>query len=115
MKALNKIKERAEKATKEPWEITIGSGNCVCTAIFSGNTPICDCLPDWMLDRAEKDHRPNLNFIAAARRDISHLCEALEYLLGFLTINCEARDVVEQILSGTTEKGKDAGKVNDER
>lgn len=91
---LEAIEARANAATAGPWEVCLGSGGNLCTAIKSEGfgeedekfTPICDLLPDWILDveaKAEShrsEHRPDMNFIAHARADIPSLLSYIRTL-----------------------------------
>ena len=82
-KRLQKIEERAEATTDGRWHITLGSGNTTCTAICAetedSDSPICDCLPSWILSIEERgqsertDHRADMRFIAEAHSDIPWL------------------------------------------
>lgn len=71
--------ELCNKATPGPWEICLGSGVNLCTAVMTadGKYMICDCLPDWFLDEgvAPENHVPNLQFIAEAREGWPHAIE----------------------------------------
>ena len=77
-----------EAATDGPWEVCIGSGINMCTAIHSYKAPgklICDFLPEYFLKEgyATEDHRADMNFVAIAR-------EALPYWISaFLDLKLE--------------------------
>jgi hypothetical protein len=78
------IRQRCEKATRGPWSLTLGSGNHLYTWVVrrhinGGITFIADCLPDGEgLKLAEKNHVPNMDFIAHARTDIPALLAEIE-------------------------------------
>ena len=84
---IREIRDREQIATEGQWDIFLGSGMHVCTAIGVNQpdykvTFICDCAPDWMVESnlGVKDHRPNMNFIAHARDDIPWLLDYISYL-----------------------------------
>lgn len=92
---LDKISALVEAATPGPWGICLGSGDNLCTAISSEGvedwdlrfTPICDLLPDWILQAEgkdgkslRKDHRADMNFIAWTRTGIPSLVQRIREL-----------------------------------
>lgn len=82
---IQQAKDRADKATPGPWFIGLGSGNHLCTGVFSDTEVplwITDCLSDSMLQSMRtgsatlpRDHAPNMEFIAHARTDVPRLIE----------------------------------------
>jgi hypothetical protein len=89
---LGAIEAREKAATPGPWDACLGSGGNLCTAIYSDHfeddrfTPICDLLPDWILEREQpgkshrQEHRADMDFIAHARTDIPALIARIRYL-----------------------------------
>ena len=70
MKEIDEIRQRAEKATDAPWRRGIGED---CEKVFSVQKDIvarCGPSNGW--------------FIAHARQDIPHLCDALDFTLGII-------------------------------
>lgn len=89
MTRLQKITARCEAATKGPWRIALGSGNCLCTAIFGpadteDERLIVDNAPDWAVKEGKAVHvteaNANLTFIKEARTDIPYLLKRIEQL-----------------------------------
>jgi hypothetical protein len=80
------IRQRCENATRGPWSTTLGSGEHLFTWVVrrhinGGITFIADCLPDGEgLTLAEKNHVPNMDFIAHARTDIPALLAEIDRL-----------------------------------
>ena len=86
------IRELCDKATEGPWGICLGSGYNLCTAVSSEKgSIIADCLTDYMLEsgQAVDDHRPNMEFIAAARELVPILLDRAQ--------RAEARLVEEEV------------------
>lgn len=79
------IRERANAATGGDWMSCLGSGRNVMTAIKAEFQPdgrtvfVADFLPEYALDWAEQDHRPNMQFVCHARTDIPALCDLAEW------------------------------------
>ncbi len=72
------IRARLKAATPGEWDYVLGSGNIMLTAIKAEQGDgrsvfIADCLPDYALDWAERDHRPNMEFVANAPADLAYL------------------------------------------
>ena len=114
---LEEIRSRCEAATPGPWEICLGSGNRVCTGIKAdgdnGTVFIADCLPDYALSTAEKDHRGNMNFIAHAREDIPFLLAELDRLRALAEADRDGRCVVlpNPLTATDVEAIKDIGRI----
>lgn len=102
---LNAIEARANAATPPPWTAMLGSGEHVCTGITREaqtpeelNTLIADLMPDYfdqaglagdsqlptILDGRLVDHRPNMDFIMAARDDVPRLVAEIRRLRALL-------------------------------
>ncbi len=82
---ISEIRARLEKATPGDWEYALGSGRNVMTAVMAFRDDgsmvfIADCLPDYALSSKERDHRPDMEFIANAPADIAHLLERVAAL-----------------------------------
>ena len=70
---------RCEAATDGEWDFCLGSGGNLCTAVYAMvngvHQFICDCWTDYMVandnkNGVERDHVPDMDFIAHARTDL---------------------------------------------
>ena len=101
MPDIKKLRELYRQTGKKKLRIVLGSGKCVCTAIYTeyddnGDTEfVADCLPDYVLQEnvlVAEDHRPFMNYIVAACNALPELLDEVERLRKALHLACVMAD-----------------------